>query len=100
MRIDIERGFDNVTVTVYADLLVAMNVGEFMDQFKPILEETYNITLDLSRVEMIDSTGLGSIVSCLLKVKSRGGVMSLRGLSRSASSLCHLANTDQIMDVF
>jgi len=56
--------------------------------------------LDLSKIEFIDSTGLGALVSCLRQAHSTGGEIKLVGLTKSARALFELVRMHRVFEVF
>jgi anti-sigma B factor antagonist len=59
-----------------------------------------NIILDLSGVDYIDSTGLGSMVICYTSVKKAGGALKLVNLNKRNIELLLLTKLHTIFEVF
>jgi len=58
------------------------------------------IVLDLSGVDYIDSTGLGSLVICFTSVKKAGGALKLLKLNKRNVELLLLTKLHTIFEVF
>ena len=56
--------------------------------------------LDLEALQMLDSTGIGAIVSCLHKVRVREGDMALAGALGRIDTVLKIARVDQIIPMF
>src|SRR5271169_4030540 len=59
-----------------------------------------NIILDLSNVDYIDSTGLGSMVICFTTIKKAGGALKLVNLNKRNIELLLLTKLHTIFEVF
>lgn len=59
-----------------------------------------NIILDLSNVDYIDSTGLGSMVICYTTIKKAGGILKLVNLNKRNVELLLLTKLHTIFEVF
>lgn len=85
---------------VDAKALDASNARAFKDAIKPLLTQDARLVLDLSKVEFIDSSGLGALVSCLRQAHADGGEIKLSGLSKPARALFELVRMHRVFEVF
>jgi anti-sigma B factor antagonist len=85
---------------VDAKALDASNARAFKDAIKPLLTQGARLVLDLSKVEFIDSSGLGALVSCLRQAHADGGEIKLSGLSKPARALFELVRMHRVFEVF
>jgi anti-sigma B factor antagonist len=83
-----------------ARVLDASTARAFKDTMKPLLTQDAKLVLDLSKVEFIDSSGLGALVSCLREAHVNGGEIKLFGLSKSARALFELVRMHRVFEVF
>ena len=81
-------------------MLDASTDGAFRDAIKPMLTQHAQVVLDLSKVEFIDSSGLGALVSCLRQAHATGGDIKLYGLGKSARALFELVRMHRVFEVF
>ncbi len=81
-------------------MLDASTVNAFRDAVKPLLQEKAQVVLDLSKVEFIDSSGLGALVACLRQAHAIGGDIKLSGLGKSARALFELVRMHRVFEVF
>jgi anti-sigma B factor antagonist len=81
-------------------MLDASTAGAFRDAVKPLLTQDARVVLDLSKVEFIDSSGLGALVSCLRQAHAIGGDIKLFGLGKSARALFELVRMHRVFEVF
>ena len=81
-------------------MLDASTAGAFRDAVKPFLTQDARVVLDLSKVEFIDSSGLGALVSCLRQAHAIGGDIKLFGLGKSARALFELVRMHRVFEVF
>ena len=60
-------------------------------------ENRRKVILDLSRVERLDSLGVGTIVSCSAKLRKSGGELRVAGTWGVVDDLLKLTRVDQIV---
>jgi len=91
----------NVTVVeLKTDVLDANNAREFKEGISPILETSPNVVFDMSRVGFIDSSGCGTILSCLRQLNSAGGDLKMYGLQKAVHTLFELIRMHRIIEIF
>lgn len=83
-------------VTFEGDRLDASFAQDFLTAMKGFIQKGHrDILLDLSAVDFVDSTGLGSIVRCLKEIDSRGQLV-LCGVNEMVLSLLQMTRLDKI----
>ena len=63
-------------------------------------DEKPNVILDLSKVSMMDSSGLGVLVSSYTSVQKRGGRLVLSGLGRGLQNLIAITKLTRVFDMY
>lgn len=58
------------------------------------------LLLDLSEVDFIDSSGLGTLVSCLNTVNKAGGALKLCSFQENPKQVFEMTRLDRIFEVF
>ncbi len=81
-------------------MLTASTARAFRGAIKPLLTDNVRLVLDLSKVEFIDSTGLGALVSCLRQARAVNGAVKVAGLTKSARALFELVRMHRVFEVF
>ncbi|MEM7426038.1 MAG: STAS domain-containing protein [Pseudomonadota bacterium] len=59
----------------------------------------YDVVLDLSRVDFVDSSGIGAIVGVFKHLGTRG-TFSVAGLTRSVARVFQLTRMDKVFQVY
>ncbi len=72
----------------------------FREQIRNLLDGTPRLVLDLARLEYMDSSGLGALISCLRTAIQKGGDIRLARLVPSVRMLLELTRADRIFEVF
>jgi len=85
---------------VDAKALDASNARAFKDAIKPLLTQDAKLVIDMSKIEFIDSSGLGALVSCLRQAHTTGGEIKLYGLRKQARALFELVRMHRVFEVF
>jgi len=89
-----------LVLKVQADSLETDNVAAFGAAITPLLDKSAHFVIDLSAVEFMDSTGLGSMLSCLRIVKSKGGSLRLCSLTSEVQQLFEMVMMDRVFEIF
>jgi len=63
-------------------------------------DEKPNVILDLSKVSMMDSSGLGVLVSSYTSVQKKGGRLVLSGLGRGLQNLIAITKLTRVFDMY
>lgn len=100
MDIPVERFGDVAVVAMPVEELDAGNTAEFKRDMAPVLEGNTKVVLDLSRLRFIDSSGLGSFLSCLRRVNARCGELKLCCLSQQVRTVIELVRMHRMLDIF
>jgi anti-sigma B factor antagonist len=80
--------------------LNAATASEFRTKIINFVEDgNVNIVINLSEVDLIDSMGLGTLVSLLKKVSGRGEIR-LCNLKENVKSLFHLTRLDKVFTLY
>ena len=79
------------------DFTTANHIKESMAKF--IIDGNMFIVLNLSQVEFIDSSGLGSIVSSLKRMGSRGDLF-ICGVKETIMTMFSLTKMDKVFRIF
>ncbi len=87
-------------VTPEGSVLDANNSPEFKQDFLSVLESKNQVAFDMGGMKFIDSSGCGALLSCLRKLKARGGDLKLFGLSEQIRSLFQVIRLDQILGTY
>jgi anti-sigma B factor antagonist len=58
------------------------------------------IVVDLSRVDFMDSSGLGALIACLKSTRQAGGDLRIAAPSKQVSMVLKLSNLDRVLAVF
>ena len=91
----------NVTVvTVQGEHLDAGNTKDFKQDVSTTVEPNAKVVLDLSRVQFVDSSGCGAILSYLRQLKSAGGDLKLCAVTKPVRSLFELVRMHRVFDIF
>ncbi len=86
--------------TVESKVLDAGTTASFKEGMKPLLVEGAKVVLDLSRVEFIDSSGLGALVSSLRLAHGMNAEIKLFGLRKPVRALFELVKMHRVFEVF
>jgi anti-sigma B factor antagonist len=99
MQITSETIGDVAVASLPVEELDAANAGEFKRDIAPLLDTHDKIVLDLSRLRFVDSSGLGAFISCLRRLKARGGELKLAGMSKPVQGVFELVRMQRVFDI-
>ena len=100
MKIHAEPVNNVVVVDLLADSLDAGNTREFRETITPLINTYPTVILNLEKVSFLDSSGCGSILSCLRQLNAKGGDLKVYGLQKSVRSVFELVRIHLIIDIF
>ena len=102
IAINTDHGSGVTVAMVSGEYLDASNAGDFKKQIVPVLTSaaTGTVILDVSTLTFVDSTGLGSLLSCLRQMQKSGGDMKLCGMSKPVRTLFELVRMHRIFDIY
>jgi anti-sigma B factor antagonist len=100
MEIAVDKIGDVAVMAVPVEELDAGNTAEFKRDMSPILEDNTKVVLDLSNLRFLDSSGLGSFLSCLRKLNSKGGDLKLCGMSPRVRTVIELVRMHRVFDIY
>jgi stage II sporulation protein AA (anti-sigma F factor antagonist) len=89
-----------VTMRGELDLLTAPVFRTQVDQELETYERLSNLILDLSKVDFIDSSGLGAILGRYKRIRERGGKLLLVNAQPQVQKILELSGLDKIMPLF
>lgn len=97
----IAKNIDEKTVLQLVGRLESVSVDEFNKTIRILSEHDHKyFVIDLSRVEFIDSSGLGSFVSWKRKLEEVGGDIRLACLTESSRHVIELTRLHRLFKIF
>ena len=84
---------DGILVDLQGDLDIA-TAAELLDVLQDALDRAIEVTVDLSAVQFIDSSGVGALVAADAFGRAKGATLALRGLSEPAKRTIKILGLD------
>ncbi|TCD48542.1 STAS domain-containing protein [Chlorobium sp. N1] len=97
-RIDTSTGM-NIGIAVLPGRIDAANSPLLQQAFPEWLKKTSNLVFDCRQLDLLDSSGLGVIVSCLRKTIERQGDLKLAALSNRVAILFELTKAKRLFSI-
>ena len=98
MNFEIATTTDGVSVLAIVGELDALSVGEIRQDLDKLVDsKPRRVNVDLSRLRMIDSSGVGALVSLYKRVRSQGGEVVITGLQNQPLAIFRLLKLDRVM---
>ena len=74
---------------------------ELKQAVESVLEsEAPKVLVNLGGVDLIDSTGIGSLVAACFRVRERGGALKLVHLPARVQNVLHIAHLHSVFEIF
>ncbi len=99
MNLSTEQIDDILVITLNAEILDASNSKEFRAQMTPLLEDSQKVVFDMDQVKFIDSSGCGTLLSCLRQLNGNGGDLKLSGVQKPVRTLFELVRMHRIIEI-
>ena len=100
MKLSTEKIGDVVIVSVLTEVLDASNTEDFKTDIAPILEKNAHVIFEMSQIKFMDSSGCGTLLSCLRRLKSSNGNLKLCRVQEPVRTLFELVRIDRIIEIF
>ncbi len=97
-----ERTAENVTIL---DLDGKITIGDgsvqLREAVRKLLEQGHkNLLIDLGKVDYVDSSGIGELVSCYTTTKNQGGQLKLLNLTKKIQDLLSITKLLTVFETF
>jgi anti-sigma B factor antagonist len=89
-----------MVVSLAGAQLDAGTAAEFKSDIAPVLEAHTQVVFDLSRLEFVDSSGLGPFLACLRQLHAKGGDLKLCGMLPPVRTLFELVRMHRLFHLF
>lgn len=99
VELSCQRIGDVQLVALQEESLDVNNIREFKRAMTPHATLAAKIVLDLSRVQFVDSTGCGALLSFLRELRGVGGELKLCGMTKPVRSLFQLVRMNKVFDI-
>ena len=82
------------------DNLDAGNVKDFRAAIQAVADTHDIVMLDMQRLNFVDSSGLGALLSCLRTMKGKKGQLLLFGMTKPVRALFELVRMHRIFSIY
>lgn len=100
MDLSVEHTGPVTVVTFQGSSLDASNNRAFVEALSPWLTPDARIVFDVGLLRFVDSSGLGSMMLCMRRLKASGGDLKLCGLSKSVMALFELVRMNRVFEIY
>jgi anti-sigma B factor antagonist len=99
MPVEIENHGDRILVKLDGQMYVP-DAAMLRERLLQLVEKgTHSVDVNMSRLDFIDSAGLGVLIGIHKRLMERGGHMTLTGLRGSVKELFTLTRLDKVFDI-
>jgi anti-sigma B factor antagonist len=96
---DIDGGI--IVLEMFGNIRMGPDCQRISQEVDQLVGKNQNrIIFDFSQVDYLDSAGIGTLVSCLTKIKNSGGELRLAGLKPMVAGVFKLTKIDTIIGIF
>ena len=94
-----ERVGDIMVVELPGKNLDASNSQEFKRDISSLLKANSKVIFDMTKLDFVDSSGCGAMLSCLKMLKRKRGELKICGLQDRVSDLLQLMRLERVFDI-
>jgi anti-sigma B factor antagonist len=87
-------------MTPQGEFLDASNAEQFKRDSADLPAGSTRVVCDMSRLQFVDSAGLGALLSCMRRLSGAGGDLKLCGLSRPVRATFEVSRMHRIFDIY
>jgi len=96
-----QRTIGPITILELGEQLKAEDVPEFRDTLQQLVEQgRTHLLLDCSRIRIVDSQGIGSLVGNWISLKKRGGRLGLLNPTVRLQDVLRIIGLQQVIESF
>lgn len=99
MQLTVDKIKNVAVVLVNVEEFDASNADEFKRQVAPVLQSNSKLVLDLQKVQFVDSSGCGAILSCLKSLTSQGGDLKICNVNPTVRGTFELVRLHRICQI-
>ncbi|MEY4760559.1 MAG: hypothetical protein RLZZ200_415 [Pseudomonadota bacterium] len=88
-----------LSITIVSESLDSSNCRDFKQDIQPLLESAPVAILDMSQLKFVDSSGLGTLLSCLRTMNNKSGKLLLVGLAKPVRAVFELVRMHRIFSI-
>ena len=97
----VEEKVQNVRVLKPLGRIDASCTGQIKDRILSLIDAGQtSLLIDLGEVDFIDSSGLGTLVSCLNSLKKAGGKLKLCDIQENPKQVFEMTRLDRVFEIY
>jgi anti-sigma B factor antagonist len=97
----VRKSGETAILVVEGKLSIGATVDEFRERWnEAIAEGAHDIVVDLSRVPIIDSSALGSMIRCHSELSKKGGKLKLVGAHEIVRQAFKMTRLDSVFEFY
>lgn len=96
----IEKEVQDVTTILKVKGLIDITTTNIMDPYLEEIGDMETVILDFSRLEFIDSTGIGSIMNAIYLSKEKNFKLKLQGIDDMTNEVFEIVGLYEILEAF
>jgi anti-anti-sigma factor len=89
-----------LVITPDINHLDTVSAKDFSEEYAPLAAGSTLIILDLSRIQFVDSTGLGSVLNIVRDTLARGARIAICGAQPSVKVLFRMVQLSKLVSIF
>ncbi|MDF7823990.1 STAS domain-containing protein [Pontiellaceae bacterium B12227] len=87
-------------IEVDCEFIDAKNSGLFKSEIMSMLPPDCDTVLDLGKLTFLDSSGLGTLLACMRRIRAAGNRLALCTLQPTVQSIVELVHLKRVIDIY
>ena len=100
MHISVEEKNNMSVITIEDKEVDAANSAELKEELHNAIRPGTNVLLDLSKLEFLDSSGLGVLLSCMRYLTSHNGTFQICSVTKPVQAILELVRFHRVVDTY
>ncbi len=101
MKVRIEEKYQAAIIELKGNLIGGENAKLFRDKvYELIADKKNNVIVDMSDVKMVNSSGIGILISGYTTLKNAGGDLKLAHISDKVQGVLNITKLNQIFNIY
>ena len=99
MKIEVKQTGDVTVLVIGEQRIDVSNADKLKKQLSELLDDNSNFVIDVAPVRFMDTTGIGALLWCWMRVNASDGALRLSSISEPVRELLDLVKISDVLEI-
>lgn len=100
MKVSYQESAGVNILTINLEEIDASNADDLRKEIEAVMDPSIDTVFDLEKVDFLDSSGLGVIISCIRRLAAHDAVLKLCNVNSSVRAILELVRFHRVVDIY